>query len=378
MTPAPTVKGWCPGAYRPMMSGDGLVVRVRPFFARLTADQVRGLCDTALNYGNGFIDLTSRANLQIRGVAEGDHEQVLLALRDLRLLDDSPQTEARRNILITPLWRPGDISHRIAGDLLGALAHLPDLPAKFGFAVDTGAAPLLQDASADIRVERVASGLSVRADGAEAGRSVRPNGLVSAISEVIAWFLQRRTDGERRLAQTVRRVGLPAKWETTTKQPPGLRPAPGLHPMGCLAGIAFGQVDARALQRVMTGSKAQALRVTPWRMVLLEGASDVVDAEFISRPGSPLLTAHACPGAPFCTSATVKTRALARRLAAETPGSVHVSGCAKSCAYRKPANLTLIGRDGRFDLVRDGHPWDAPHKTGLRPEEILAELKTHV
>ena len=34
----PEAKGWCPGAYRPMMSGDGLVVRVRPTLARLTRD----------------------------------------------------------------------------------------------------------------------------------------------------------------------------------------------------------------------------------------------------------------------------------------------------------------------------------------------------
>ena len=30
---APQVKGWCPGAHRPMMSGDGLVVRIRPRLA---------------------------------------------------------------------------------------------------------------------------------------------------------------------------------------------------------------------------------------------------------------------------------------------------------------------------------------------------------
>ena len=39
----PDAKGWCPGAYRPMMSGDGLVVRVRPVLARLTQAQVLGL-----------------------------------------------------------------------------------------------------------------------------------------------------------------------------------------------------------------------------------------------------------------------------------------------------------------------------------------------
>ena len=33
----PDAKGWCPGAWRPMASGDGLLVRVRPRLGRLTA-----------------------------------------------------------------------------------------------------------------------------------------------------------------------------------------------------------------------------------------------------------------------------------------------------------------------------------------------------
>ena len=57
------IKGWCPGAHRPMMSGDGLVVRVRPRLARLSADQVQALCAAAMRHGAGLIDLTNRANL---------------------------------------------------------------------------------------------------------------------------------------------------------------------------------------------------------------------------------------------------------------------------------------------------------------------------
>ena len=30
------IKGWCPGALRPMQSGDGLVTRIRPPLGRLT------------------------------------------------------------------------------------------------------------------------------------------------------------------------------------------------------------------------------------------------------------------------------------------------------------------------------------------------------
>ena len=53
---AVAIKGWCPGALRPMQSGDGLVVRVRPFGGRLEAAQVAGIADLAERYGNGLID----------------------------------------------------------------------------------------------------------------------------------------------------------------------------------------------------------------------------------------------------------------------------------------------------------------------------------
>ena len=49
---APVVKGYCPGALRPMMSGDGLVVRVRPFNGRLRRAQADGIATLAAAHGN--------------------------------------------------------------------------------------------------------------------------------------------------------------------------------------------------------------------------------------------------------------------------------------------------------------------------------------
>lgn len=376
MSPEPTVKGWCPGAYRPMMSGDGLIIRVRPFFARLDREQVLGLCTVAETFGNGFIDLTNRANLQIRGIAEENHDRVLQALHALGLLDENPEIEARRNMLVTPFWGQDDGSYQIVRFLLDALPQLPELPAKFGFAVDTGAVPLLQTASADIRIERADKGFLLRADGSDRGRLVQRSEVHNAVIELAEWFTRHRAAGERRMAQTVQRVGLAASWTTITKPSGGLRLKPGHHALGALVGAAFGQLEAGALKQVMTDTSAKGLRTTPWRMILLEGAERVTAPDLISSDSSPLLTAQACPGAPFCTTATVETRALARALASQTGGSVHVSGCAKSCASKQSVDVTLIGRDGRFDLVRKGHAWDAPQKTGLRPDEILTELKT--
>ena len=44
---------------------------------------------------------------------------------------------------------------------------------------------------------------------------------------------------------------------------------------------------------------------------------------------------------------------------------VHVSGCAKGCAHPGPAALTLVGAEGRYDLVMDGRAGDMPVATGL-------------
>ena len=76
----PQVKGWCPGALRPMLSGDGLVVRVRPHGGRLSRVQAAGIAALAAQHGNGLLDLTSRANLQIRGVEQSSHPALIESL----------------------------------------------------------------------------------------------------------------------------------------------------------------------------------------------------------------------------------------------------------------------------------------------------------
>lgn len=374
MSVAPQVKGWCPGAFRPMMSGDGLIVRVRPFYARLEATQVLGLCDLAQRYGNGCVDLTNRANLQIRGVAPADLDPIVSALDALGLLDVSAEAEQRRNILVTPFWDAGDLTTRITGQLLKALEQMPQVPAKFGFAVDTGRAALLQDASADIRIEQSARGLIVRADGVGSGKAVDETSVMATVVSFAAWFAAHRRPDDRRMAQVLTHTDLPSDWTVTAPASPSPRPDPGSCPHGVLAGVAFGQIDAAALIRVMHSTGARALRVTPWRLLLLEGVDRIDGDHFVQHPDDPLLHADACPGAPACTSASVETRVLARALSVHATGSLHVSGCSKGCARRGRADMTFVGNQGRFDLVLKGRAWDAPEKPGLRPEDVLAEV----
>ncbi len=76
----------------------------------------------AERHGNGLIDVTSRANLQIRGVSDNSHRLLLDGLAELALLDPDADTESRRNILVTPFWRTGDETQSLAAELEEALA----------------------------------------------------------------------------------------------------------------------------------------------------------------------------------------------------------------------------------------------------------------
>ncbi|WP_375174951.1 cobalamin biosynthesis protein CobG [Pseudooceanicola sp.] len=366
---APEVRGWCPGAHRPMMSGDGLVVRVRPRLARLDRRQVTGLCDLALRFGSGVIDLTNRANLQIRGVAEADHDALLRYLSLLDLLDVDPAMERRRNVLVSPFWQAGDLTERLATKLLEGLADLPEMPAKVGFAVDTGPAPLLTGASADFRFERSAEGLILRADGSARGREITEETAMTALAEMAEWFNARRTPERRRMAAVLAHDTLPVSWTEVAPRPAADTPEPGMTGQGPLVGAAFGQIDAAALEEVLHTQDLRAIRVTPWRLFLLEGVTEAQG--FISEAGDPMLTAHACAGAPYCPQASVETRSLARTLAGRVRGDLHVSGCAKGCALPRTADLTLVGREGAFDLVQSGAPWEEPVRRGVLPDDLL-------
>lgn len=370
----PMVKGWCPGAYRPMMAADGLVVRIRPRLARLTAAQALGLCDLARQYGHGYLDLTNRANLQIRGVAEGDHAALLQALGDLDLLDTDPALEGRRNILVVPFWQAGDAIHRLTLALLARLGDLPELPAKVGFAMDCGTHPLLKNDSADIRIERAASGLILRADGAAAGRVITEEKAIHALIEMAHWLADHITPDRRRMARVLASTPLPSHWCDTPPLQPAPQPLIGARQGGALIGAAFGHVDAAALARVIRAQGLAAIRLTPWRMLFLEDGTPPNDPAFVTDPHDPLMRVDACPGAPFCPSASVETRALARRLAPHIPGTLHVSGCVKGCARQRPADVTLIGRDGLFDMLRRGCADNTPERYALSPDGILTEV----
>jgi len=374
-----TIKGWCPSVYRPMLSGDGLVVRIRPRCGRLSAAQARGVADLAARYGNGLIDVTGRANLQIRGVSAAAHEPLLDGLARLGLIDADEECEAQRNVLVAPFWNEGDGTHLLATGLDQALAASRlGVPAKFGFALDCGPQRLLARAQADVRIERgVAGGLIVRADGAEQGRLVGPDEAVNAALSLAKWFVESGVmrGGRGRMApHLASSTKLPDTLAGNTIPAPAVAaPSPGLDVRGALVGLVFGQMESATLE--FLAGLAPGLRLTPWRMVFIEGLSEMPRHDgLVTRADDPILRVTACAGAPVCPQAHAETRGLAAALAPHLPADMrlHVSGCAKGCAHPGASSITLVGTEDGFDLIHDGCTRDAAAARGLDPASLLA------
>ncbi|EBA08315.1 CobG [Sagittula stellata E-37] len=368
-----------------MASGDGLVVRVRPHFARLTAAQGLALCALATRHGDSGLEMTNRANLQIYGVSADDHPALLDGLRGQGLLDADAETERRRNVLVAPAHAGGDLTHRLTQALYDALDRLPDLPAKVGFAVDTGPAPVLTNDPADFRLEMSANGLILRTDGADRGLPVTECDAIPKLIALATLFAETRTPDQRRARAWAAAGGLPDSWQTTRPLPsswPKYLGGPGAEPPAGRPGVSrdetagyaapFGRIGAAGLADLLARSGATVLTVTPWRVFLLHGGTPVDHPDFITDPDDPLLTVSACRGAPFCPQATVETRGLARRLAPHVR-DLHVSGCAKGCARAGPAAVTVTGRDGAYDLGQ-GCAGETPRLSGLTADAIIQDL----
>jgi precorrin-3B synthase len=416
MTAAPAIKGWCPTLLAPMQSGDGWLARVKPSAGVITAAAALVIAQAASRYGNGHIDLTTRGNLQVRGLSPRSAELFAETILAAGLASPQPAIEASRNVMASPLG-PDDPSaafdsHALAREIeamLGAEQALQALPAKICILVDGGGALPLAGVTADIMVRAHGEALAVQLDGGALGALTTRRTVAETVRALALTFLRLSRDrGEppRRMAALVREIGagtifaaagltlvaMPRDRNVLSRTPIGFVPLPAPAAGCCGVGLLFGRIEADALMGLADLSERHGdgrLRATPWRALLLAGIAETdahrlaaeVDAlGLIADAADPRLSIFACVGAPACKSASVDARGDAARLAAAIPAtegrSLHVSGCAKSCAHRGAASLTLIGRDGRYDLIRDGGAGGKPALTGLAVAEIIALLQS--
>jgi precorrin-3B synthase len=366
-----------------MMSGDGFIVRVQPKAKGLSPSQLKSVSEIARTFGNGCIDVTRRANLQIRGLTSATLPKAQDKLADCGLAACDPDVERRSLLLVSPLSEL-DVESVVLYPLAEGIermlssAELPSgLSPKFCVVVD-GGGHVTDAIGADIRIDLRPADPNVAYLSLGTGRggdvglgSCRASEVPVAVRSLIECAAREglgtrrmrdlitanKTDALRRSVQHLLLTGDPVRSEGRSVSLLGHHRGPrewfGI-------GVPFGSCGADqwdALAGMASRFGSGHIRLTPARGVLLLDVTVVQSDElaraaqangFIVDPGDPLLRVVACPGAPACEAGWDETRTFARLLIGAmgpllTPTTtLHVSGCPKSCALTGPADITVV------------------------------------
>ncbi|MGW0059635.1 hypothetical protein ACWDTT_06865 [Streptosporangium sandarakinum] len=334
----------CPGTIQVHQAADGPLARVRTPGGILTAPQLRELAGCARDLGSGVIELTSRANVQVRGLRDPAAFAARIAEAGLR---PSVTHERVRNIVAVP-----SVDGALVAELDRSLCARPELaglPGRFLFALgDTGLAADV----ASVGGRLLLAGHEV--DGVP--------GTVDGLLAAAVAFLRLRTDEWRvsELADGPARIaaelgGTPGAYRPPRppERPAGLVEA--LVPLGRLtSGQALALAGLAGRAPGSHGSPGSEVRLSPRRTVLVAdrpGAGDALEAAgLVTDPDSPWAGVTACAGRPGCARALADVRADAARWVPRrhTGLPVHWAGCERQCGL--PA-----GRVVRMVATADGY-----------------------
>lgn len=92
----------CPGLFYTTPAQDGILSRIRIPGGILNSQQCRVIADIADECGGGYVDITNRANLQMREIRQGINTEILQRLQDLGLAANNPTVDHIRNIMTSP------------------------------------------------------------------------------------------------------------------------------------------------------------------------------------------------------------------------------------------------------------------------------------
>lgn len=365
---------------RVVPAADGGLCRIKLPGGRLDARQARAIAAVARAHGSGVIEATNRANLQLRGIRDGEAAALTAALLGAGLgpLVDADGDAAAlaasddvRNLMLSPLAGrdPAALidSAALAAPIFGMLAREPrrfELSPKFSIQLDGGEAVAALDHPHDIWLSawrrgdgavRVAAGLAgcppVAPDDAPACADVAPGDAVALVRALMLAFLDLApadatrmrallaTHGERALLERAQAyLPLPlaadpalAAWRRAPSAPAlrfGARASRDAARCSVGAQFALGRLDAERLDQLAALADTRGdgtLSMTPWQGVFVHGVAagdapalrDALAAlGLVCEPTHPLAQLVACAGSAGCAKARADTKHDALALAA--------------------------------------------------------------
>ena len=416
----------CPGLLRIVPALDGGICRIKLNGGSINSVQAEAVASAAERYASGAIEATNRGNLQIRGI--GNEQSALID--SLLAAGLGPRTAAGddvRNLMLSP---GAGIDRRmlfdtrpLAGQILATLqSHevFHDLSAKFAVQLDGGEDLAMLEHPHDLWLsafdqggeQRLAFGLAGCPTDSPAGSVALADGhaLVVAVLELFLELarpeqtrmrhLLAEYSAEDVLLRLAERVPMQAVvgWQRVST---GSDLHIGVHPQA-ESGVVYvgavpplGRLDPtllRGVAKMACELGDSSLRFTPWQSLLVPNVRAENAAEVIRRlqclglqceADQPLSRLIACTGSNGCAKGLAETKGDALQLATllqrhrQTP-SVHLSGCARSCAAAHTAPVTLLAvSPGHYDLYfRDAAQpgFGALHARNLTIEAVAALL----
>ncbi len=92
----------CPGLFYATPAQDGILSRIRIAGGIINSKQSQAIADIADRYGGGYVDITNRANLQIREIRQDITAEDLKHLQNLGIGSTNPEVDQIRNIMTSP------------------------------------------------------------------------------------------------------------------------------------------------------------------------------------------------------------------------------------------------------------------------------------
>ena len=330
-------------------AADGWLARVRLPGGLVAGAALAGLSELAAELGDGRLELTSRGNVQLRGLPAGCSAELSERLTGLGL-PPSATHERVRNVAASPLagidgGRDLTALVRALDEAICADRRLAELPGKFLFALDDGRG----DVAGDADVAAVVRAETADVEGRRVPAAEAPAALVRAAHAFLdersaqgsnAWHVDELVDGRRRLRARLGGMDGPAL--------PPLRSRPiGRVADALVVAAPLGRLGREQAQWL--AAQGRELRITPWRRVVIPRADPAARPEavgLIVDAASPWLAVSACAGRPRCRQALADVQADAAGALDRFAGRrVHWSGCSRRCGRSGDVEVDVVATE---------------------------------
>jgi precorrin-3B synthase len=387
---------FCPGVLHAVQAKDGLLIRIRVPGGLIEANQLRAVADLSHRFADGTIEITSRANLQLRAIRNQDLSHIIESISLAGLLP-SPQHDRVRNIVTSPiagldgeeLIDPRSLIHELDRQLR-AEPVFANLHPKFSFAIHGGPRRFSRDLD-DISLETVAlhsaPQFHLSIGGVSSGFVVQRldavDCMLAAAKTCIRLALECNTTVRAKAVlktpEALERIGdaLSHLLTASPVSPPpriGNEALLGIYPttqpdrVSIIPSVPLGRLTAeQAIYLAEASNELEGdLRLAPWRGVVLGSIPKTAVDNIVSQLRAIGLSCEgrdgfqgiaACAGVTGCDASLADVRGDAASLALRLLGhagpsgwTVNLSGCDKQCARRHGATAELVAGQSGYTL----------------------------